>query len=264
MASPVLWQNESQTIILIDIPRSIEAAQGTAEAPCHDHLLSVTPLETPFPSNEPKSEAARAKLVGNSTDQQLDGEYVELLSKALAETHEAYHGRWCLPRRFVQEKPRAAKKRKLDTNQSSDSVQPTTTQVELPEDLLRTLAETDNSPNSPDYNLTLHPTHAPPANDPTPTGQYTTNRNAHPATLNISTPPHHQPHTFHLPPHSTFSLTNCHHSSTFRNSLRAQASLEDWARHTFDMILLDPPWPNRSIKRTHRTPSGSNYTIWKC
>ncbi|RMY66231.1 hypothetical protein D0862_15209, partial [Hortaea werneckii] len=162
---------------------------------------------------------------------------------------------------FVQEKPRAAKKRKLDTNESSDSVQPTPTQVELPEDLLPTLAENDNSPSSQDYKMTLHPTHAPPANDPTPTGQYTTNSTPYPTTLNISTPPHHQPHTFHLPPHSTFSLTNCHHSTSFRNSLRAQASLEDRPRHTFDLILLDPPWPNRSIKRTHRTPWGSNYTV---
>ncbi|RMY61900.1 hypothetical protein D0865_00736 [Hortaea werneckii] len=259
MASPVLWHNESQTTILIDIPRSIEAAQGTPEAPCHDRLLSVTPLETPFPSNEPKSEAARAKLVGNSTDQQLDREYVELLSKALAETHEAYHGRWCLPRPFVREKPRAAKKRKLDTNEPGNPVQTTPTQEELPEDFLRTLADDNNSPNSPNYKTTLHPIQGSPDHDTTSTTQYLTNRTSHPATLSISTQTH-QPHSFHLPPDSTFSLTNCTHSTPFRNSLRAQASLENTPHRTFDVILLDPPWPNRSIKRSHRTPGTSYHT----
>ncbi|KAI7672532.1 hypothetical protein KC318_g2808, partial [Hortaea werneckii] len=263
MASPVLWQNESQTIILIDIPRSIEAAQGTPEAPCHDHLLSVTPLETPFPSNEPKSEAARAKLVGSSTDQQLDREYVELLSNALAETHDAYHGRWCLPRPFVQEKPRVAKKRKLDTDEPSNPVQSTPTQKELPEDFLRTLADDDHHPESPDPKTTLHPTQGPPTNNPTPTAQYLTNRTPHPTTLNLFPPtrPQQQPYTFHLPPHSTFSLTNCRQSTPFRTSLRTQASLSETprtTRRTFDVILLDPPWPNRSIKRSHRTP-GTSY-----
>ncbi|RMX87446.1 hypothetical protein D0869_02348 [Hortaea werneckii] len=252
----------AQTTILIDIPRSIEAAQGTAEAPCHDHLLSVTPLETPFPSNEPKSEAARAKLVGNSTDQQLDQGYVELLSKALAETHESYHGRWCLPRPFVQKKPRAAKKRKLDTDEPSNPVESTPTQIELPEDFLRTLADGDHFPDSPDYKTTLHPTQGP-TNNPTQTTQYLTNRHPHQTTLTLSAPTHPQPYTFHLPPHSTFSLTNCRHSTPFRNSLRAQAALSEppTTRRTFDVILLDPPWPNRSIKRSHRTPGGSNYSV---
>ncbi|RMY74004.1 hypothetical protein D0863_03512, partial [Hortaea werneckii] len=233
--------------------------KGTPEAPCHDHLLSVTPLETPFPSNEPKSEAARAKLVGNSTDQQLDREYVELLSNALAETHDAYHGRWCLPRPFVQEKPRVAKKRKLDTNELNDYVEPTPTQKELPEDFLRTLADGDHQPDSPSPKTTFHSTQGPPTNNPTSKVQYLTNRTSHPTTLNLSPPTHPQkPYTFHLPPHSTFSLTNCHHSTPFRHSLRAQAALEDTPRRTFDVILLDPPWPNRSIKRTHRTP-GTSY-----
>ncbi|KAI6866042.1 hypothetical protein KC338_g4867 [Hortaea werneckii] len=257
MASPVLWQNESQTTILIDIPRSIEAAQGTPEAPCHDHLLSVTPLETPFPSNEPKSEAARAKLVGNSTDEQLDREYVELLSKALTETHEAYHGRWCLPRPFVHERPRAAKKRKLDTDESDDLIRSNPTQEELPEDFLRTLAESDRSPDPSGYKATLHPAQGPAAdNDPTSTGQYLTNRNPSPATLNISNHQTQQPLNFRLPPNTTFSLSNCTHSTPFRHSLRSQADTEE-TPYPFDLILLDPPWPNRSIKRTHLTPHRS-------
>ncbi|GAB1730279.1 hypothetical protein NU195Hw_g9226t1 [Hortaea werneckii] len=262
MASPVLWQNKSQTTILIDIPRSIEAAQGTPEAPCHDHLLSVTPLETPFPSNEPKSEAARAKLVGNSTDQQLDRQYVELLRNALAETHKSYHGRWCLPRPFVQERPRAAKKRKLDTNESDDLTRSNPAQEELPEDFLRTRAESDRSPDPSGYKVTLHPAQGPAAdNDPTSTGHYLTNRNPHPATLSISTHQTQQPLNFRLPPNTTFSLSNCStHSTPFRHSLRAQADTEGTPKH-FDLILLDPPWPNRSIKRSHLTPHRSRYSV---
>ncbi|KAI7084944.1 hypothetical protein KC356_g6278 [Hortaea werneckii] len=156
--------------------------------------------------------------------------------------------------------PRVAKKRKLDTDEPSSSVQPTPTQKELPEDFLRTLAEDGHSPDSSEYRMTLRGTQRPAENDPTSPGQYITNPNSHPATLSISN--QNQPYNFHLPPKSTFSLSNCAHSTPFRHALRSQASTEETPYH-FDMILLDPPWPNRSIKRTHQTPpKGSNYTVF--
>ena len=62
MAPPILWQNDDQTITLIDIPRSIEHAQGSIHDVRERHLLSSPPLQSPFPSNESKSKSARAKL----------------------------------------------------------------------------------------------------------------------------------------------------------------------------------------------------------
>ena len=69
--SPILWQNEDRTVTLLDIPRSIAAAQGTRDCPFQDNLLSTKPLETPYTTNEPKSVAAKAKVINNTVDAQI-------------------------------------------------------------------------------------------------------------------------------------------------------------------------------------------------
>lgn len=53
---------------------------------------------------------------------------------------------------------------------------------------------------------------------------------------------------FHIPPLSTFLLSNCKESSKFRSALRFLSSTYSLPRH-FNFILLDPPWPNASAKR---------------
>jgi N6-adenosine-specific RNA methylase IME4 len=53
---------------------------------------------------------------------------------------------------------------------------------------------------------------------------------------------------FTIPPHSTFFLSDSTASDTFRTSFRSLTAEYNLPRH-FDLVLLDPPWPNRSAKR---------------
>jgi N6-adenosine-specific RNA methylase IME4 len=59
-------------------------------------------------------------------------------------------------------------------------------------------------------------------------------------------------YTFYIPPESSFVLGPCSDASTLHTYIRAQAQELDVSKK-FDLVLLDPPWPNRSVKRTHKT-----------
>jgi len=53
---------------------------------------------------------------------------------------------------------------------------------------------------------------------------------------------------FTVPPRSGFILGDCDHPDSFRSFFRDLTDEHDLPRH-FDLVLLDPPWPNRSAKR---------------
>ncbi|KAK5121763.1 hypothetical protein LTR85_004638 [Meristemomyces frigidus] len=267
MASAVLWQTADQTVTLIDVPRSIAAAQGTLQQPCHDQLLSVEPLQAPFPSNEPKSEKARANLNGNLVDQELHGEYVALLEHALLDVRGSHTGDWCLPRPCVQDTPRVAKKRKLDEGslalsvnvKDQNSTGTASTGEELPNDLLSSLARAGSgTAHEPRMRLLGIP---PATDDPEEAIVHThviANPSADVAILEVSVSAKDVAHHFHVPPQSSFYLGDCSEVRPFRAAVRAKPQQHD-TRKDFDFILLDPPWPNRSVKRTHKT-AGSTYS----
>ncbi|KAF2428656.1 MT-A70-domain-containing protein, partial [Tothia fuscella] len=56
------------------------------------------------------------------------------------------------------------------------------------------------------------------------------------------------PHIFTIPPESTLVLGDCSTPAHFRSTLRFYSSEADMKR-IFDFILMDPPWPNASVKR---------------
>lgn len=51
--------------------------------------------------------------------------------------------------------------------------------------------------------------------------------------------------TYTLPPQSMVLLGDCSDTATFRSAAREYAS-----HGRFDMIVMDPPWPNRSVSRS--------------
>ncbi|KAE9975538.1 hypothetical protein BLS_002542 [Venturia inaequalis] len=57
-----------------------------------------------------------------------------------------------------------------------------------------------------------------------------------------------KPIVFHLPPLSTYILSDCADSSNLRTTVRKYRH-HFHNRPAFDFILLDPPWPNTSAKR---------------
>jgi N6-adenosine-specific RNA methylase IME4 len=250
---PVLWQSEDSQITLIDIPRSISSAQGTHDQPCHDLLSSTQPQAEPYQTNEPKSAAARLKLVGNTVDAELHSIYAELLNDALGKVRVVHDGAWCLPRRFIERPTNPGSKRKLDVRDMDDpsrlesktrsSPQITDQQDEVPSDIL---PELSRQAFSVVYGLESteesHPYRYEPSSDLNTRARFS-----------VGKPSDHDAlYDFFIPPKSSFVLGPCSDARISHTYIRAQAQELDVPKK-FDFILLDPPWPNRSVKRTHKT-----------
>ena len=260
-----LWQSAQKDITLIDIPRSISLAQGTDEHPCQDILLSTTPQEEPYPTNEPKSAAARAKLANNTVDAELHEEYAVLLVDALARVKATYTGPWCLPRPFVEAPAGKGKKRKLspadddengETGNAKQNLRPGgDLHHSLPSDLLRHLSEI---PSARIHGVNLEEPSR--VNGENHTSEQQRDEDAQ-KWVAISDPKDEAASfNFSIPPGSSFVLGSCWDSTTLHRYVRAQAQELDVPK-TFDAILLDPPWPNRSVKRTHKTANSSYATL---
>lgn len=274
MASPILWQNKEQTITLLDVPRSIAAAQSTNEFPCHDILLSSEPLQAPFPTNEPKSEKAKAKLKGNTVDDELHVEYQSLLEQALRDVRAEHQGDWCFPRPFTSASTNDIPAKKRHPNERIDA----NTLIgsrELPQDCVWgcLAAEPEHSeytleilPKLPGRSIRLGEGLA------VQSAEYSFQKRRNirsmqfysdfPAALSIKKDDREfqiEHYIFRLPPRATAFFADCTNSKAFHEAVRQRAQDQDTRRH-FDFILLDPPWPNRSVKRTHKTP-GSTYNV---
>ena len=270
-SSAIVWQNHAQTVTLIDVPYSIAAAQGQDRSGSY-HLLSTPPLEATFPSNEPKSAAAKAKLHADTVKTGIYLTYGDALRKALDEIHVDYHGKWCLPRHFVEETANSSSKRKADT-----SLDNTNTSLDhkdsLPEIRHGKLSDRLLNGTGRNQNEGLVFTMQYPREDREPyegNGSWETkqhffhNDKGRSTTFSISCSNSSDAVAFNIPPKTSFFLKDCADSRSFHACIRNQAQQDD-TRKTFDLILLDPPWPNRSVKRTHQTP-GSTYntisTLW--
>ncbi|PMD53287.1 MT-A70-domain-containing protein [Hyaloscypha bicolor E] len=182
MASCILYQNLDSTVILIDIPRSIEEAQGDSS----QRLLSSKPIEHPFPSVEPKSEKARKNLGELALEELILQKHIQL---SLDQLSNEWSGEWCLPR--GEEQREVAKS--PETEESTDQ---------------------DPNANPKDgtffRNSTLKPTIIPVGKD-----------------------------AVQVPSNST---ALCGDITSTTEIFISQAP-------KFDLIILDPPWPNRSARR---------------
>jgi N6-adenosine-specific RNA methylase IME4 len=94
--SCVLYQNRDGTIVLLDIPRSIETAQGFPE---ERSILSSSPPSKPWINlPEPKSAKALANLTPPTVQELILQRHLEL---SLSEIHGANVFEWNLPRFHV-------------------------------------------------------------------------------------------------------------------------------------------------------------------
>lgn len=260
----IIWQSEDQDITLIDIPISISSAQGTSERPCSDSLLSTKPQKRAYQTNEPKSAAARAKLVNNTVDSELHEEYAKFLGGALTRMNEAHNRPWCLPRRFGELPVKEGNKRSLSLDHETYGPEPSgdssslhtdsSSTRELPSDFLPSLSRTSfvqvhgiDSDETTDQSAEDLPS------------QFEHQQNPR-TKLSIAHPNDHTTSfDFLVPPRSSFVLGPCSNPQTLHRSARAQAQELETPK-TFDLILLDPPWPNRSVKRTHKTANSTYST----
>ncbi|OJJ57872.1 hypothetical protein ASPSYDRAFT_58460 [Aspergillus sydowii CBS 593.65] len=123
--SAILYQNASSTVFLIDIPTSIALAQELSLAsqpnvPCDiisfnsteppkknlRRILSTPALKTPYAASfEPKSEAARTKVLARMPHCEIHEELSSLLSNALEDIRSNYcqDSEWCLSRCLLED-----------------------------------------------------------------------------------------------------------------------------------------------------------------
>jgi N6-adenosine-specific RNA methylase IME4 len=129
LPSSIIYQNGDQTITVLDIPRTLEEAQSFPPN-WKKRLLSSKTLETPYPSVEPKSKKARAKLPQPSVDELLLVRYLELAS---AEVEQSWKGPWSLPRATEEDQGRKRKGSALE--REDEALQKSLNSVQLEDHL---------------------------------------------------------------------------------------------------------------------------------
>ena len=187
----ILYENPDTTIALIDVPRSIELAQGGG----HGKLVSSEPLRQPYPSMEPKTANARERLGEASIQDLLLQKYIHF---ALNEVREAVRKPWCLNR--------VTKPLSDQRPQNELSNYEMKNQNQMAEEATDGIFQLHHNPEDSQVQITLPGCTAPVI----------------------------------LPPRSTCL------QGTVQDTLQTFLS----SAPAFDLMLLDPPWPNRSALRS--------------
>ncbi|KAI0014377.1 MT-A70-domain-containing protein [Xylariaceae sp. FL0662B] len=174
----VLFENPDKSVVLIDIPRSIEEAQVLPGHVANRRLISSSPTETPWKTPEPK------KGIGQQTVATPSAAVAELMTlesvkTALDSIKTSHAGPWCLPR--VTRGTRERKKNETDSKESR-----------------KRKKATSDSDGTPDV----------------------------------------IPEPF-IPDQAHYLL----------GSIESQRETFLKTAPSFDLVVLDPPWPSRSVKR---------------
>ena len=276
--TPILYQNLTKTLTLFDIPTSIAHAQGTIDHPCNDQIYASPPLRTPYPSTEPKTEKAKLNVLRTKPFSDVDVQFPTiLLQQGLRDVAENWHLEdWCLPRKISPLSPeRRSKKRKADddTDQvcslnTRDSVHASTAVLPASEVGTEGGLGIFSSRTAPDFKI--------------PQSEISTRSIQEPLILcSDSTPeaytcssiriiinrlicnPYFIPLSlqfsganYKLPPNTKFLLSKIGESTAPAFSMAALTmcpnSTGTAGPGQFDCVLLDPPWENRSVRRSAR------------
>lgn len=270
----ILYQNEDNTIFIIDIPTSIAQAQelnslkpdpredtapldsepGIGVGVSRKHLLSCQPLELPYPSScEPKTEAARARLLERVplSERRFHDETQLLLQSALRDIQDGYPGgQWCLPRHVSDEERSrtrkwgpesdhsALRKRASGLLQDSStskfalddrdfaSIRPPVILSSTSVNAFESISELDGvvkNPSSQAAILTI---------------------DSHDEGIDSASS------EYIIPPRSYFGHCTIPLSET-QDSLPLESPIPGLPpNQLFNLILFDPPWPNRSVRRS--------------
>lgn len=246
--SAILYQSSFNAVTLLDIPLSISLAQGTSDHPNHERIYSTEPLQHPHPSTEPKTQRAKknvkhAMILGNAPPPFP----TKLLDEALEEIKAYYRGdEWCLPRQVLKER----REEEMITDNAPED-EGGKRKPELQSQILiplsgrcvgaakrqKSRAICKNAVNSFDDTQGI---------------AYRLFHNPHSTLLSfaIISPPQ----TYNIPSGSTFYLASIDQRSAAHFSSAVQAFYSTPTATAspgqFDLILLDPPWDNRSVKRS--------------
>ncbi|KAF1956280.1 MT-A70-domain-containing protein [Byssothecium circinans] len=283
--SAVLYQNADRSVTLIDIPTSIALAQGRSET-----LLSSEPLEAPIPLNyEPTTNKSKVGEPKHLTSVALHAEYKAIVERALRELHSHVSGPWCRSRKVKAQLPKRGKTNMdiddpeqeleqrlrewaaLDQSKGDDTAfdfqkmmaslgavsEPNAT---TPETLThkwlmsyRPARDMTSDARRAGFSLPNEPELGG-SEEPWTSAFHNPEKRALDLSVFENTTASNQQdasssYRFTIPPRASFFLSDSTHSETFRTSFRELTGEHTLPRH-FDLVLLDPPWPNRSAKRS--------------
>ena len=283
--TPILYQNLAGTLTLLDIPTSIAHAQGTLDHPSNDRIYASPPLQTPYPSTEPKTEKAKANVLRtktlSDTDADADSDSLEaLLRQGLSEVTEHWAPRhdWCLPRKVSPLiSVRQGKKREADDRIDKMVSTPKRDSVHASTAMLPALkAETEKAIGSfpsvtepdlqiPESEIAVRTIEEPlilsQNSDFAPkayicssirviTNRLVRNPYGTPLLLQVSGS------SYKIPPSAKFLLSNIGEPTAPTFSVAALTTYPDSSATAgpgqFDFVLLDPPWNNHSARRSAR------------
>lgn len=274
--TPVLYQNPTKTLTLVDIPTSIAHAQGSIDHPCNDQIYASPPLRTPYPSTEPKTEKAKLNVLRTKPLSDADVEFpAALLDMGLREVAENWplEDDWCLPRKMSPFKPgRRSKKRKADDDidqvcslHTRDSVHAST--AVLPASKVETEELGISSPRTePEFSIPPSEIGIRSIQEPLilssdsiakactySSVRIITNKlvcNPYPTPLSLQF----SGDNYKIPPDTKFLLSKIDEPTAPAFSMAALTMYPDSSGTAgpgqFDSVLLDPPWENRSVRRS--------------
>lgn len=273
--SAILYQNVGSTIVLLDLPRSISLAQGTLDYPCPGQIYSSPACEAPYPSTEPKSGRGKANVLQTKVPVDSNLEFpTTLLYQAMAEIGHHWEGPWCLIRKISPSVTAGrSRKRKLlvaedplarshSGNASRDLHQPlpasrsgTTENSLVPHLMIEPdlrVPEGLSTPRKISEPLTLPVTLTSAVHVCSDIRQIIKNPVNNSCVRAVSLV--HAGASFRIPPNASFILSKVSEVTAPIFSMGAltlyPAPSATAGPGQFDFILLDPPWKNRSAKRS--------------
>ncbi|OAX83714.1 hypothetical protein ACJ72_01914 [Emergomyces africanus] len=247
-------------------------------------LLSCDPLQHPYPSPpEPKTESARNRVLSQipASQQQFHTEIVPIINNALQELREHHHGDWCFPRhtrlptRIGKQKdrelheeikstaesdqgpdqggrPQKRKRNELDAKGPMISSWEPTLTVQVGPQPQGSCSPALNEPPlilSPGINQIpcLNAIQGIIVQNPARVQTILNIKSEEPPCPTTGIGPWSPDYIpINIPPESTF--LNCHLTPPTESHPSPVPSLSSDTK--FNFILMDPPWPNRSVRRS--------------
>ncbi|CAG8055174.1 unnamed protein product [Penicillium olsonii] len=241
----VIFQGDK--VVLIDIPRSITIAQGRLPVQQSSpkgssieqkRLLSCRPLKEPYPSTEPKNPTARANVL-----------------QTIPIPERRFHSEIILPLvKHSLERIRAATS---STRWGLDRLVPIEHRIPVSKDAVSRKRRKENPPNiCCDHVFSDGPPLILSSSSPNEFRSLcdlnvVKNPSTEPAIIKISHNGNMVPSSYMIPPESSFILGTLPLFETPNNRSSSSYPIPGLSSHQkFNLILMDPPWPNRSVRRS--------------
>ncbi|KAI8629531.1 MT-A70-domain-containing protein [Xylariaceae sp. FL1651] len=193
MESSVLFENRDKTVVIIDVPRSLEEAQVLPGQSVTRHIVSSSPVRTPWQVPEPKNARNSTKSASPSAAI-AELMTLESIKSALEIARASHGGPWCLSR-VTRQKQTEEFSQNSKTGAAANTVESRKRK--------HTLAPVDSEKN-----------------------RDTTSASAENESIFIPESSHH-----------------------IQGTIESQRNTFLKTAPQFDLIVLDPPWPSRSVKR---------------